>query len=40
LPKNARTPDQLAAQFMALIGKLYEVEANARERGLGAEDLP
>jgi transposase len=39
LPKNARTPDQLAAQFMALIGKLYEVEANARERGLGAEDL-
>ena len=31
LPKNARTPDQPAAQFIELIAKLYAVEANARE---------
>ena len=34
LPKNARTVDQLAAQFIALIGQLYAVEARAREREL------
>ena len=39
LPKNARTPEQLAAQFMALIGQLYAVEARARERGLSPQDL-
>jgi transposase len=39
LPKNARTAEQLAAQFMALIGQLYAVEAKARERGLGPKDL-
>ena len=39
LPKVARTADQLAAQFMALIAKLYEVEARARERALGVEEL-
>jgi hypothetical protein len=31
LPKNARTADQLTAQFMALIGQLYAVEAKATE---------
>lgn len=39
LPKNARTADQLAAQFIALIGQLYAVEAKAREKELNAEDL-
>jgi transposase len=39
LPKNARTPDQLAAQFMALIGQLYAVEARAKERTLNACEL-
>ena len=39
LPKNARTPDQLAAQFMALIGQLYAVEARAKERALNASEL-
>ena len=39
LPKNARGPEQLAAQFMALIGQLYAVEAKARERGLDAQGL-
>lgn len=39
LPKNARTPDQLAAQFMALIGQLYAVEARAKERALNAGEL-
>jgi hypothetical protein len=39
LPKNARTPEQLASQFMALIGQLYKVEANAREHGLSAQEL-
>jgi len=36
LPKNSRTADQLAAQFMALIGQLYAVEAKATERALKA----
>ena len=39
LPKNARGPDQLAGQFMALIGQLYAVEAKAREHGLDAQGL-
>lgn len=39
LPKNARTADQLAAQFIALIGQLYAVEARAREKELNAMEL-
>ncbi len=39
LPKNARTADQLAAQFIALIGQLYAVEAKAREDELDANEL-
>jgi transposase len=39
LPKNQRGPDQLAAQFIALIGKLYEVEAQARRDGADANEL-
>jgi transposase len=39
LPKNARTADQLAAQFMALIGQLYAVEAKSRDRELSPKDL-
>jgi transposase len=39
LPKNARSADQLAAQFIALIGQLYAVEAKARERELNAKEL-
>ena len=39
LPKNARTADQLAAQFIALIGQLYAVEAKARENKLDAKEL-
>ncbi len=39
LPKNSRTPDQLAAQFMVLIGQLYAVEARAKERALNACEL-
>ncbi|MGI9134912.1 MAG: IS66 family transposase [Rhodoferax sp.] len=39
LPKNARTADQLAAQFIALIGQLYAVEAKARERELDTKAL-
>ncbi len=31
LPKAARTPAQPAAQFIAAIGELYAIEANARE---------
>lgn len=36
LPKAARTPEQPAAQFIALIGELYAVEARARECNLDA----
>ena len=36
LPKANRGPEQLAARFIALIGKLYRVEALAREQGLDA----
>lgn len=39
LPKQARTADQLAARFIALIGQLYAVEAKAREDELGAKEL-
>jgi transposase len=39
LPKNARTNNPLAAQFIALIGQLYAVEARARELKLSAKDL-
>jgi transposase len=39
LPKHARTADQLAAQFIALIGQLYAVEAKAREDELDAKGL-
>ena len=39
LPKNSRGAEQLAAQFIALIGKLYRVEALAKEQGLGAAAL-
>jgi len=39
LPKEQRTPEQLAARFIALIGKLYEVEAQARREGVDADEL-
>ena len=39
LPKTARTPDQLAAKFIALIGQLYKVESQARERTLSDNGL-
>jgi hypothetical protein len=34
LPKNSRTPDQLVAKFMALIGLLYKTESQAAEQKL------
>lgn len=39
LPKDRRGPDQLAAQFIALIGQLYQVEAQARQDGVDAAEL-
>jgi transposase len=36
LPKNSRTPDQLAAKVMALIGLLYKTESQAVEQQLDA----
>lgn len=39
LPKQARTADQLAAQFIALIGQLYAVEAKAKEQELDTNKL-
>lgn len=39
LPKSARTADQLAAQFIALIGQLYALEARARENEWDATEL-
>jgi transposase len=33
LPKDKRGPDQLSARFIDLIGKLYRVEAQARDGG-------
>ena len=39
MPKGQRGPDQLAARFIALIGKLYEVEAQARRDGADVNEL-
>lgn len=39
LPKEQRGPNQLAARFIALIGKLYEVEAQARRDAIAAPEL-
>jgi len=39
LPKDQRGPDQLAARFIALIAKLYKVEAQARQDGVDATEL-
>jgi len=39
LPKDKRTPDQLPARLMELIGKLYHVEAQARRDEAGLEEL-
>ena len=39
LPKEQRKADQLAARFIALIGKLYEVQAQARREGLDTSEL-
>ena len=39
LPKDKRGPDQLAARFIALIGKLYHVEAQARRDEVDANEL-
>jgi transposase len=38
LPKTQRGPDQLAARFIALIGKLYQVEDQARRDGVNADE--
>lgn len=39
LPKDKRGPDQLAARFIALIGKLYHVEAQARREDVNVAEL-
>ena len=39
LPKDRRGPEQLPARFIDLIGKLYHVEAVARQDGLDAAAL-
>jgi len=39
LPKDQRGPNQLAARFIALIGKLYHVEAQARRDGVDETEL-
>ncbi len=39
LPKEARTANPLAAQFIALMAQLYAVEARGRELKLSAKDL-
>lgn len=39
LPKNARGPEQLAWQALALIAQLYAVEARAREREFDVQAL-
>lgn len=39
LPKDQRGADHLAARFIALIGKLYEVEAQAKRDGVDANEL-
>jgi hypothetical protein len=38
LPKNARTPDKPAAQFLALIARLYAVESYAQDNSLSASE--
>ena len=38
LPKQARTPEQPAVQFIALIGELYAVEARVQERNLSVAE--
>lgn len=39
LPKDHRGPNQLAARFIALIGQLYHVEAQARRDGVDTNEL-
>ena len=39
LPKDKRGPDQLAARFIALIGRLYHVEAQAKRDGVDTAEL-
>jgi len=39
LPKDQRGPNQLAARFIALIGQLYHVEAQARRDGVDTAEL-
>ena len=38
LPKSARTPDKPAAQFLALIAKLYAVESHAQDNSLSTAE--
>ena len=39
LPKGNRGPEQLAARFIALIGELYHVEAQARRDEVDTHEL-
>lgn len=39
LPKDKRGPDQLAARFIGLIGKLYHIEAQARREEVDVHEL-
>lgn len=39
LPKDQRGPNQLAARFIALIGRLYHIEAEARREGVDTAEL-
>jgi transposase len=39
LPKDRRGPEQISARFIDLIGKLYHVEAVARQDGFEADAL-
>ncbi len=39
LPKDKRGPEQLAARFIALIGRLYHVEAQAKRDGVDIAGL-
>ena len=39
LPKDRRGPDQLAVRFIDLIGKLYQVESQARREGVDTTEL-
>ena len=39
LPKDQRGPEQLAVKFMTLIGKLYQVESQAKQEGSDARAL-